>query len=189
MSAVIDQTHLSNCWRAARSYRLPPSTRAQPSGLSRAIRSESIPLPGIVFCRRWVPADCRLLSLSQAAGIDAVRFGGGSYVDENWHFNVNNPSVNPATIGDMAEYAAELGANAIVDVNYGTGSPEEAVALWAYLDGSPSDTTSIAGLFGNNAGDSEQWNTTTKAWVSESWNTVGYWASLREAVPSQRMTA
>ena len=55
--------------------------------------------------------------------------------------------------------------------------------FWAYLDGSPSDTTSIAGLFGNNAGDSEQWNTTTKAWVSESWNTVGYWASLREAAP------
>ena len=50
------------------------------------------------------------LGLSQAAGIDAVDFGGGSYVDENWHFNVNNPSVNPATIGDMAEYAAELGA-------------------------------------------------------------------------------
>ena len=70
-------------------------------------------------------------------------------------------------------------------MNYGTGSPEEAVALWAYLDGSPSDTTSIAGLFGNNAGDSEQWNTTTKAWVSESWNTVGYWASLAGRAPSQ----
>ncbi len=133
------------------------------------------------------------LSLSEAAGINGVRLGGGSYVDGSssvvsgktvittgWHFNVNNQST---TIGQMAEYAADLGANAIVDVNYGTGSPEEAVALWAYLNGNPNDTTSIASLFGNNAGDSEQWSTSSQTWVSENWQTVGYWASLRAATP------
>ncbi len=58
-----------------------------------------------------------------------------------------------------------MGATAIIDVNYGTASPEEAVAEWAYLNGNPNDTTSIASLFGNNPGDAEQWNTTTSTWT------------------------
>lgn len=122
------------------------------------------------------------LSLSQAAGLANVRLGGGSYVDENWHFNVSSNNYEP--IGAQAEYIANLGATAIIDVNYGTASPEEAVAEWAYLNGNPNDTTSIASLFGNNPGDAEQWNTTTSTWTQGvNWHTVGYWASLRQATP------
>jgi alpha-L-arabinofuranosidase len=115
------------------------------------------------------------LSLSRNAGLNAVRIGGGSSVDTNIHFNVNNQST---TIGQQAMYAANLGANAIVDVNYGEGSPEEAIAEWAYLNGNPSDTTSIASLFGSNAGDAEQWSGST--WTQGvNWQTIGYWATLR----------
>ena len=58
----------------------------------------------------------------------------GKVTQTGWDFNLN---VYSSTIGQMAEYAASLGGNVIVDVNYGTGSPQEAEALWAYLDGSP----------------------------------------------------
>jgi hypothetical protein len=122
------------------------------------------------------------LSLSQAAGLESVRLGGGSWVDgtsgdpNGWHFNVNDQTVN---IGQQAAYITGLGAQAIIDVDYGSGSPEEAVAYWAYLNGNPNDTTSIAGLFGNNPGDSEEWSSTTSTWVTENWQTVGYWATLR----------
>jgi alpha-L-arabinofuranosidase len=105
------------------------------------------------------------LSLSEAAGIDAVRIGGGSTAD-TWHFN---STTNSESIGQMADYVAELGATGIVTVDYGEGSPQEGVALWAYLNGNPSDTYSI--------GTGEQWN--GSEWVSVNWETVGYWASLR----------
>jgi hypothetical protein len=115
------------------------------------------------------------LSLSQSAGIDSIRIGGGSSVDTNIHFNVNNQSNN---LGQVATYVANLGATGIVDVNYGEGSPEEAVAEWAYLNGNPSDTTTIASLYGNNAGDAEQWG--TSSWTQGvNWQTIGYWATLR----------
>lgn len=126
------------------------------------------------------------LTLSEAAGIDTVRLGGGSYVDgtlsgtkvtqTGWDFNQN---VYSNTIGQMAEYAASLGATVIVDVNYGTGSPQEAEALWAYLDGSPTDTTPIAG--------GEEWLANATSWTQNAFpaETVGYWASLRAAAPLQ----
>jgi hypothetical protein len=107
------------------------------------------------------------LSLSQAAGIDAVRIGGGSTAD-TWHFNSTS---NSESIGEMADYVANLNATGIVTVDYGEGSPQEGVALWAYLDGSPTDTYSI--------GSGEQYNTSTRKWASVSWGTVGQWASLR----------
>ena len=124
-------------------------------------------------------------SLSQTAGIDTIRIGGGSYVDGSaksngtvtvtgWDFNLNAYS---STIGQMAEYAASLGGNVIVDVNYGTGSPQEAEALWAYLDGSTSDTTVIPG--------GEEWLANGTSWTQNAFpsETVGYWASLRAAAP------
>jgi hypothetical protein len=125
------------------------------------------------------------LTLSEAAGINTIRIGGGSYVDgtsstgvsgkvtqTGWDFNLN---VYSATIGQMAEYAASLGGAVIVDVNYGTGSPQEAEALWAYLDGSTTDTTVIPG--------GEEWLANATSWTQNAFpsETVGFWASLRAA--------
>jgi hypothetical protein len=94
------------------------------------------------------------LSLSQAAGVNAVRIGGGSTADLV-HFNsltyYNNASQtssatsmsSSATFGQAALYAASLNATTVVTVNYGEGSPQEAAALLAYYNGSTTDTTSL----------------------------------------------
>ena len=57
-------------------------------------------------------------------------------------------------------------ADAVVTLNYGTGTPQEAAAYVAYLDGSTTDATSLGS-------DVNQVN----------WNTVAYWAMLRSQAP------
>jgi hypothetical protein len=117
---------------------------------------------------------------SVAAGINAVRLGGGSYIDgissdpNGWHFNVYDPDSTP--IGTQASYVAHLNATGIVDLDYGAGSPQEAAAMLAYLNGSTTNTTSL--------GTGEQWDSTTNTWTQgTNWQTAGYWASLRAAAP------
>ena len=75
----------------------------------------------------------------------------------------------------MAQFATELNAASIVTLDYGSGSPQEAAALLAYLDGAVGNTTPI--------GNGEQWNPATSKWVQVNWQTAGYWASLRAATP------
>ncbi len=136
----------------------------------------------------WDPAlsSSQTLSLSEAAGLNAVRIGGGSTADRI-HFNSTSYYLDPTTttssatlsstsmFGQGALYAASLNATAIVTVNYGEGSPQEAAALLSYLDGSTTNTTSL--------GSGEQWNVSTQSWQMVNWQTVGYWASLRAAAP------
>ncbi|MEO8053024.1 MAG: hypothetical protein ABI833_21665, partial [Acidobacteriota bacterium] len=107
-------------------------------------------------------------TLINAIGINAVRTGGGSYVDDTWHFNVNNQN---QTMGQQANFIASRNAVGMITVNYGSGSPQESAALLAYLNGDASSTVTI--------GMGEQWN--GSAWVDVDWKTVGYWASLRAA--------
>jgi len=107
----------------------------------------------------------------QAAGLDAFRFPGGSSSD-TYHFNAAPTYNGEGTAASMAEFASENGVG-MVTIDYGSGSPQEGAAFLAYLDGSPSDTTSL--------GEGEQWN--GSAWVEINWQTVGYWASLRAAAP------
>jgi RHS repeat-associated protein len=114
-------------------------------------------------------------ALVQAAGIGAIRIPGGSAAD-TFHFDVApTPGSGASSLAEMAQYVAALGATGIVTLNYGTGSPQEAAAEIAYLDGSPSDTTVI--------GVGQQWSDASSSWVSVDWHTVGYWASLRAASP------
>jgi hypothetical protein len=136
----------------------------------------------------WDPSlsTSQTLSLSQAAGLNAVRIGGGSTADRV-HFNTTSYFLDPTSstsgatlssssmFGQGALYAASLGATAIVTVDYGQGSPQEAAALLAYLDGSTSNVTSL--------GSGEQWNVTTQSWQRVNWQTVGVWAGLRAATP------
>jgi hypothetical protein len=110
------------------------------------------------------------LQLAQSAGLTAIRLPGGSSSDV-YHFNVNSGQ----SIGQMAEFGAKLNATTIATINYGSGSPEEGVAMWAYLCGATTDTTAI--------GMGPEFNTTTNTWTQVNWNTVGYWASLRAASP------
>ncbi len=114
--------------------------------------------------------------LVQAAGLNLYRFPGGSASDD-FHFNVSNNYGDSAanSIPQFAQSISAVGGMGMVTLDYGSGSPQEAAAELAYLQGSTSDTTAI--------GTGLQWNDSTNQWQGINWRTVGYWASLRTASP------
>jgi hypothetical protein len=115
-------------------------------------------------------------SMVEAAGLNIFRFPGGSASDD-FHFNsddnYSDPSAN--SIPQFAQFVDNVGGLAIVTIDYGSGSPQEAEAELAYLTGSPTDTTVI--------GNGQEWSDSTSSWQTVNWQTVGYWASLRGATP------
>jgi hypothetical protein len=112
----------------------------------------------------------------QAAGLDAFRFPGGSSSDD-FHFNVAANFGDPAAVNipQFAQFIEAAGGVGLVTLDYGSGSPQEAAAELAYLEGSPTDTTAI--------GNGLEWNDGTGQWQQVNWQTVGYWAGLRAAQP------
>ena len=110
-----------------------------------------------------------------AAGLDMYRFPGGSSSDD-YHFNdADNYYTGSQTFAGFVQAITADGGTGLVTLDYGSGSPQEAAAELAYLDGSPTDTTSI--------GNGIEWNDSTSQWQTVNWETVGYWASLRGASP------
>ncbi len=110
-----------------------------------------------------------------AAGLDLFRFPGGSASDD-YHFDVaDNYYAGAQTFAQFVQAITADGGTGLVTLDYGSGSPQEAAAELAYLDGSPTDATSI--------GNGIQWNDSTGQWQTVNWKTVGYWASLRGASP------
>ncbi len=114
--------------------------------------------------------------VATAAGLDMYRFPGGSSSDD-FHFNVANNWGDSAanTIPQFAQFISTVGGTGLVTTDYGSGSPQEAAAELAYLQGSATDTTVI--------GSGIEWNDNTNQWQTVNWQTVGYWASLRTASP------
>jgi autotransporter-associated beta strand protein len=116
--------------------------------------------------------------MTTAAGIKLYRFPGGSSSDQ-YHFNVSNNFNDTVAITtpQFGQFTAQAGGSGIITLDYGSGSPQEAAAELAYLQGSPSDTAVI--------GNGIEWmgSDTTGQWQTVNWNTVGYWASLRAATP------
>jgi hypothetical protein len=112
----------------------------------------------------------------QAAGLTAFRFPGGD-ISNDFHFNVANNFGDPAakTVPQFAQFIEGVGGTGVVTLDYGSGSPQEAAAELAYLEGSPTDQTVI--------GNGLEWNDNTNQWQQVNWQTVGYWASLRGATP------
>ena len=126
-------------------------------------------------------------SLLQTAGIRAIRLPGGSLSDEyHWRTNTN---LDHATIAAPWTWAAgfnksalltsDLGANAIVTVNYGTGTPQEAAAWVAYANFSTTAGTDVPiGMDIPAPG--------TAALPTPGpfdWQTARAWANLRAAAP------
>ncbi|HEV3023943.1 MAG TPA: hypothetical protein VGX76_15820 [Pirellulales bacterium] len=111
-----------------------------------------------------------------AAGLAAFRFPGGSSSDD-FHFNVASSYGDPVavTIPQFAQFIQTAGGTGLVTLDYGSGSPQEAAAELAYLEGSPTDGTVI--------GNGLEWSDGANAWQTVDWKTVGYWASLRAAQP------
>ena len=114
--------------------------------------------------------------LVHAAGLGSFRFPGGSSSDD-YHFNVANNYNDSAanTVPQFVQFIQAVSGSGVVTLDYGSGSPQEAAAELAYLQGSPTDATVI--------GTGIEWNDGAGQWQNVNWQTVGYWASLRSAAP------
>ena len=124
--------------------------------------------------------------LLKAIGVTSLRYPGGSYAD-SYHWELNTGTHTPAAgagsneiyiamgadFGNFIGLLQNVGANAMITVNYGMnsagtgpGTPQAAAAWVAYANALPTSTTVI----GTDAG-------------GKDWKTAGYWASLRAAAP------
>ncbi len=109
-----------------------------------------------------ITPDAQTVQMVQNAGLSLLRLSDGSGADE-FHFSQPSPPNQfPAGAALRANFIAAVGADAIVTVNFGTGTPQEAAAYLAYLDGSTANNFAIG--------------TDTHG---TDWKTVAYWATLR----------
>jgi len=111
------------------------------------------------------------ISLLNELGTRILRLPGGSLSDQyNWSLNttLTNTWQWATSLGNFIHVITNAGVNAqaIVTVNYGTGTPQEAAAWVAYCNAA----TSSPQLLGIDA-------------KGSNWQTAGYWASLRAAAP------
>ncbi len=107
------------------------------------------------------------ISLLQELGTRVLRGPGGSTSDEyHWVLNksLNNTWAWASSFANFVHVATNIGAQAIITVNYGTGSSNEAAAWVAYANGTTANQTAL----GTDA-------------LGTNWQTVAYWASLRAA--------
>ncbi len=109
------------------------------------------------------------ISLLQEMGTRVMRCPGGSVSDE-YHWSTGTTLTNtwpwPISFANFVHVATNVGAQAIITVNYGTSSTNEAAAWVAYANGSTTNTLPLGvDTYGTN------------------WRTAGYWASLRAAAP------
>jgi alpha-L-arabinofuranosidase len=111
------------------------------------------------------------VSLLNELGTRLIRLPGGSLSDE-YHWVLDKTGTNTFRWGtSFANFIhvitnAGVNAQAIITVNYGTGTPQEAAAWVAYCNAATSSTVSL----GVDA-------------KGTNWQTAGYWASLRAAAP------
>jgi len=109
------------------------------------------------------------IALMQEMGVKLLRAPGGSLSDD-YHWESNTTDANTWTwqtsFAGLVHVATNVGAQAIITVNYGSGTSNEAAAWVAYANGRTTNTLSLG---------------VDPAGVS--WQTVGYWASLRAAAP------
>jgi hypothetical protein len=176
-------------------FRPPSSRRRRPGCIPpRLERLEERSMPSVVTVNAGQavrPVDAQVLGANlawwdsalntsqtqqmvQAAGLNYFRFPGGSSSD-TWHFSVGPTYNGEGTSPSMASFIASVGGAGMVTLNYSTGSPQEAAAFLAYLNGKVGDATAI--------GPGPQWSSASNSWVSVDWKTAGYWAGLRAATP------
>ena len=110
----------------------------------------------------------------QAAGLTMFRFPGGSASDD-FHFNAAPAYNGQGTDASIASFISSVNGVGVATIDYGSGSPQEAAAFLAYLNGSTSNTTSI--------GTGGEWIDSTNTYTQVNWKTAGYWAGLRAASP------
>jgi alpha-L-arabinofuranosidase len=120
----------------------------------------------------WDPqaSSAQTISMVQNAGIRTIRVPGGSLSDE-YHWRVNKSLANTWTwataFNGFINLITSANTQAVVTVNYGSGTPEEAAGLVAYLNASVGSSTAIGGTDG----------------TGFAMQNAGYWAALRAAAP------
>ena len=113
---------------------------------------------------KGVTPNAQTVGLIQNAGLGVLRLSNGTGADE-FHF-ASNANQFPVGAGLLANLAAQTGSDALVNINYGTGTPQEAAAYLAYLNGSTDNAFAI-GVDAN----------------GRDWGTAGSWALLRGQNP------
>lgn len=114
-------------------------------------------------------SSAQTISLLSAAGLRTVRVPGGSLSDEyHWRVNrsLNNTWTWATSYNGFVKIITGLNAQAFFCVNYGTGTPEEAAGLVAYLNSATGSSVAIGT-------DSNGYD----------WGNSGTWAALRAASP------
>ncbi|MFO0958282.1 MAG: cellulose binding domain-containing protein [Isosphaeraceae bacterium] len=151
---------------------LPATIGVDPSQVVRAVNNQVL---GVNLA--WWDSNlttARTKQMVQDAGLTLFRFPGGSSSDE-YHF-ADPPRYNGFnTAPNFAKLIESIGGKGMVTLNYGTGSPQEAAAFLAYLNGSTTNAT-VLGL-------GPKWNDSSQSWANADWKTAGYWAGLRAATP------
>jgi alpha-L-arabinofuranosidase len=102
-------------------------------------------------------------------GTQILRCPGGSLSDQyNWTLNttVTNTWTWSTSFGNFVHVATNAGVQAIITVNYGTGTSNEAAAWVAYANAATTDSHGLG---------TDQYGA--------NWLNSGYWASLRAAAP------
>jgi hypothetical protein len=143
--------------------------------------STAIGLHTSVYANQW--GNTALPGRIAEAGIDVLRYPGGSYSDiYHWsnHTATGGYSANQSDFGRFVQVMDQAGTQGMVTVDYGSshqstmgGQPKEAAAWVAYangnasLYGTPNDITLGVDSEGND------------------WRTVGYWAHLRSLTAAQ----
>ena len=109
------------------------------------------------------------ISLLNEIGVKLLRGLGGSESDEyHWESNMIGTDTWPGSnsFASFVQVATNVGAQAMMTVNYGSGTPNEAAAWVAYANGATTNTLSLG-----------------VDPVGVNWQTAGYWAALRAAAP------
>lgn len=122
-------------------------------------------------------ASSQTIDLVQNTGIRIVRFPGGM-INDNYHWLTDSTDDTswmwwtwPFGFGAFGKLISSVNSQAIVTVNYGSGTPQEAAAWVAYanadaaLQGTVHDVPLGTDSKGTN------------------WQTAGYWSALRNSVP------
>lgn len=112
-----------------------------------------------------VTPDGLTVDMVRQAGLGFFRFSNGSGADE-WHWADPGTFDRPIGAALLANFATAAGGDALVNVNFGTGTPQEAAAYVAYLNGRVSNLLAL----GTDS-------------TGKNWKTVSYWANLRGQQP------
>jgi hypothetical protein len=122
----------------------------------------------------WHLTTAQTQQMVQADGLSMFRLPGGSSSDD-WHFTAGPAWNGAGTVATMAGFITSVGGTGLVTMDYGSGSPQEAAALLAYLNAPTTNTTPI--------GAGEEWSDSANTWMTVDWKSADYWAGIRAATP------